>query len=114
MLYITNLCEFVKLMIDNEEDGVFFPQNRGYMNTSRLVERIGAAHGRKIFLVPGLTPLLRLAGKFTPFVDKAFGSLVVDQKLSRYRQPDGQAADYCVVHVPQSIKETEGLPRKAY
>ena len=33
MLHIDNLCEFIKLMIDNEESGVFFPQNSKYTNT---------------------------------------------------------------------------------
>src|SRR5690625_3200465 len=28
MLHIDNLCEFVKLIIDNKESGLFFPQNK--------------------------------------------------------------------------------------
>ena len=38
MLHIDNLCEFIKLMIDNEESGVFFPQNSKYTNTSDMVQ----------------------------------------------------------------------------
>lgn len=40
MLYIENLAQFVKRMIDNEENGVFFPQNEQYINTSDLVQMI--------------------------------------------------------------------------
>lgn len=35
MLYVGNLCRFVSLMILNSEDGVFFPQNAEYVETSR-------------------------------------------------------------------------------
>ena len=34
MLHIDNLCEFIKLIIDNEERGMFFPQNKEYVKTS--------------------------------------------------------------------------------
>ena len=50
VLYIDNLSEFIKLMIDNGESGVFFPQNREYMNTSETVRLLGAAKGRRIRL----------------------------------------------------------------
>lgn len=33
MLYIENLMEFVRLMIENEEHGTFWPQNAEYSNT---------------------------------------------------------------------------------
>lgn len=46
MLYIGNLAEFVRLIIENEEAGVFWPQNAEYSNTSELVKTIAAAHGR--------------------------------------------------------------------
>lgn len=36
MLHIDNLCQFVKLMIDHEGSGVFFPQNGEYTNTSDM------------------------------------------------------------------------------
>ena len=34
MLYIDNLCEFIRLMIDNEESGTFHPANAELSNTS--------------------------------------------------------------------------------
>lgn len=47
MIYIENLCEFVRLMIKNKESGTFFPQNSEYSNTAELVKTIAAAHGKK-------------------------------------------------------------------
>ena len=38
MLYIENLCGFVRALIDNRDRGLFFPQNKEYVNTTRLAE----------------------------------------------------------------------------
>lgn len=82
MLYVDNLAAFVKLMIDKNESGVFFPQNDEYTNTSLMVKSIAAAHGRKMRLVKGFTPLIRFLGLFTGLVNKAFGNLTYDKSLS--------------------------------
>ena len=84
MLYIGNLVEFVRLMIDHEEEGVFWPQNAEYSNTSDMVRQIAAANGRKLLLVPCLTWLLKLASHATGLVNKAFGNLAYDQEISCY------------------------------
>lgn len=86
MLYIENLCEFVRLMIDNEESGTFFPQNAEYTNTSEIVKMIAAAHGKKIHLVKGFGWALKFLGLFTKIVNKAFGSLTYEKEMSEYKQ----------------------------
>ena len=62
MLYIENLCEFVRMVIENEESGTFWPQNAEYSNTSELVKMIAGVHGKKILLVPGFDGVLKLCG----------------------------------------------------
>ena len=86
MLYIGNLVEFVRLMIENEESGMFWPQNSEYSNTSELVKMIAEANGKRILLVPGLEWLLKIMGCFTGMVNKAFGNLCYDQMMSEYRK----------------------------
>ena len=103
MLFVGNLMAFVKLMIDNNESGTFFPQNAQYSNTSALVALIAAAHGRKIRLVRGFTWALKLLGVFTPLVNKAFGSLSYDMEMSGY--PRGE---YRLFSLEESIRITEG------
>lgn len=103
MIYIENLLEFVRLMIENEEQGIFWPQNGEYSNTARLVKQIAAVHGKKVILVPGFTWTLKLLSHVTGLVNKAFGSLCYDQEMSRYRQP------YCKKTLKESIEETEGI-----
>ena len=101
MLYIENLCEFVRLMITNEERGTFWPQNREYSNTSEMVNMIGKAHGKNVHLIKGFEWSLKLLGNFTGLVDKAFGNLYYDKKLSQYK------TNYRVCSLEDSIKRTE-------
>ena len=101
MLYIENLCEFVRLMIDNEESGTFFPQNAEYANTSEMVKMIAAAHGKKIHFVKGFGWVLKFLGLFTGLVNKAFGSLTYDKDMSEYCEI------YQLIDSQESIFRTE-------
>ena len=101
MLYIENLMEFVRLMIENEEQGIFWPQNAEYSNTTQLVAMIAQAHGKKILIVPGFTWALKLLSHATGLVNKAFGSLRYEQSMSAYRNP------YCKTSLKKSVEVTE-------
>ncbi len=101
MLYIENLCEFVRLMVENGEQGIFWPQNAEYSNTSEMVRMIAQAHGKKVVLVKGFGWGLKLLGIFTELVDKAFGSLSYDSQLSEYRD------NYRRYGLKDSVKRTE-------
>lgn len=101
MLYIGNLAEFVRLIIDNEESGIFWPCNREFSNTSQLVKMLAANHGKSVVLLPGLIWLLKVLGLFTDYVNKAFGDFVYDEKLGDYKE------DYRIYNLAQSIRETE-------
>ena len=103
MLYIENLTEFVRLMIENEEQGVFWPQNAEYSNTTELVKMISKIHGKRMLLLPGLTWALKILSHVTGLVNKAFGNLSYEKGLSEYKQ------EYCKVNLSDSIKETEGV-----
>ena len=105
MLYIENLLEFVRLMIENEEHGIFWPQNSEYSNTSEMVRLIAAQHGRKLF-VGGFGWALKLLSHVTGIVNKAFGGMCYDREMSLYRQ------DYCKVGLAESIRRSE-LPATA-
>lgn len=101
MLYIENLCEFVRLMVENEEQGTFWPQNAEYSNTSELVKMIAEAHGKKVYLIKGLGWALKVMSHVTGLVNKAFGSLNYDMSLSEYEQ------DYKINTLADSISKTE-------
>lgn len=101
MLYIENLMEFVRLMIENDERGTFWPQNAEYSNTSELVRMIAAEHGKRVTLLKGCALPLRIAGLATGLVNKAFGNLAYDQKLSEYKE------EYRKYSLHESIRRTE-------
>ncbi|MBP2623957.1 NAD-dependent epimerase/dehydratase family protein [Streptococcus oricebi] len=101
MLFIDNLCEFIRLMIVNQESGTFHPQNKDYVNTSQLVEAIAKAHQKKIWLVGGFAGLLAYLSKHQFTLNKLFGDLVYDQDLSSY------STDYSLVGFETSIERTE-------
>lgn len=101
MLYIDNLCEFVRLMIENVEEGVFWPQNKEYSNTSEIVKLIASAHSKKIIVTGVFNWGLYILRLGTGLVDKVFGSLAYDQKMSEYKE------EYRVVDLKESIRRTE-------
>ena len=101
MLYIENLCEFVRLMVENDEQGTFWPQNAEYSNTSELVKMIAEAHGKKVQLVKGFGWALKIMSKVTGLVNKAFGSLSYESEMSEYR------VEYRIQNLSNSVRETE-------
>lgn len=106
MLHIDNLCEFVRLLIEHEDAGIFFPQNGSYACTCGLVGMIAKAHGRHIVQSRALAPLVLLAskmpGRIGGLTNKAFGNFSYDSAMSKY--PFG---NYRVHDLAASIYVTE-------
>ncbi|MBP1950569.1 NAD-dependent epimerase/dehydratase family protein [Virgibacillus litoralis] len=101
MLHIDNLCEFIRLLIDNEESGLFFPQNKEYVKTSEMVKLIANAHGKKIRLTKIFNPLLRVMAENVGLINKVFGSLVYEKSMSDYKE------DYRNRDLKETIELTE-------
>ena len=101
MLHIDNLCEFIRLIIDNEENGLFFPQNSEYIKTSEMVKLIAETHGKKIKLVKMFNAILRVIGSKSELVNKVFGNLVYEKSMSDYKE------NYQVNSLLESIEKTE-------
>ncbi len=101
MLYVENLCEFVRLMVENEEHGIFHPQNGEYSNTTELVKMIANVHGKKIILVKGFGCVLKLMSHVTGLINKAFGNMSYDMRISDYKE------NYRIYRLKESIERTE-------
>ena len=76
MVYIGNLCAFVKEVIDSGRSGLFFPQNASFVETSGMVLHIAENNGKTVRLVPGFQWLLQSAPIET--VRKVFGDLTCE------------------------------------
>jgi len=103
MLHIDNLSEFVRLMIANEEDGLFFPQNKEYVNTKNLVKEIASVYDHKIIFTKLFNKILFLMSKKVNLINKVFGDLVYKKEMSKYKE------DYWVRDFKESIRLTEGM-----
>jgi UDP-glucose 4-epimerase len=101
MLHIDNLCEFIKVMIDHEETGLYFPQNKEYVKTSELAKTIAEVHGKKIMMTKLFNPVLRLMFGIG-VVNKVFGNLVYEKSMSDYDK-----ANYRIRTFKESIELTE-------
>lgn len=103
MIYIKNLCEFIRLLIENEENGIFFPQNKEYVNTSTLVKLIGESSGHKVGLISGFNWFINLIkSRYSPIktlANKVFGTFAYNLNLSAYRQ------EYRLYTLEESIKD---------
>lgn len=102
MLFLGNLMEFIRLMIDNNETGIFLPQNEEYVSSRELVQEIARIHNHKIWFTGIFNPLLRLLSK-QKYINKVFGNLTIDNGLSKYKNK------YCIHLLKDSVKITEGL-----
>ena len=86
MLFIDNLCAYVKAVIDGYLGGIHFPQNEEYVCPSDMVRQIARDHGRKIRMTKVFNPLLRLLSGKLGMVDKVFGGLIIDFKDTDLRE----------------------------
>lgn len=100
MLHVDNLCAFIQGVIDHESHGIFYPQNKEYVNTSELVSEIANFHGRKIFRSKILNPIIQLFFGFDT-VKKVFGNLVYEKEISQYD------FEYQVRDFAESVRLTE-------
>lgn len=99
MIYIDNLSEFVKQLVDNRSSGLFFPQNAEYVNTCEMVRLIAEVHGKKILMTKLFNPLLSLLN--VSMVNKVFGDLVYDMSMSELE------SNYRVCGLRETIIKTE-------
>lgn len=99
MISIKNLCAFVRLVIDGEETGVFFPQNREYVNTTEMVRIMAKTLNRRIFfsrlagaVVGAMVPVVGVARK-------AFSTLI-------YRDCEKHGFCYCEDSFEESVHKS--------
>ena len=84
MLHISNLCSFVKQLIDENAYGIFLPQDEEYVCTSAMVKKLASEQGRTIKMTQVFNPIIRaLSGKIS-LLDKVFGSLVYEKNGNSY------------------------------
>ena len=101
MLYVENLCEFVRLVISKNDQGIYYPQNSEYASTTAIVKTINPKIRISGILNPGVFISSKVPGKISSLCNKAFGNLVYEKSMSQYSE------NYCRYDLRESIEKTE-------
>ncbi len=104
MIYIDNLCELIRLIIDNCDHGIFHPQNREYISTLKMVKEIAKVHKKKITTLKLFNPIIRFLLYKNHYINRAFADDYYSKEISEHYN-----YAYCVVDFQESIRNTEFL-----
>lgn len=99
MLYIDNLSEFLRLVIEHKAGGVFCPQNAEFVNTSKMVAEIRTSYGKTGMTIPGFGWMLNILAKKISLFVKVFGTLTYTKEMSVYET----VGNYQIVDFKESI-----------
>lgn len=102
MIYIDNLCEFVRMTIDEKLVGVLTPQNKELVSTYELVREIARWHNKRILFTGLFNWTIKPAIRLTKTFRRAFANDCYVLNISNYWN-----YKYCVVSFEESIKRTE-------
>lgn len=97
MISVRNLCAFVRLVMDRREDGLFFPQDKEYVNTTDMARVMAEKLCRKVWFsrLAGFGVKL-LAPVFGP-ARKAFSTLI-------YQDCEQFDFSYCEEGLRESVR----------
>lgn len=100
MIYINNLSEFFRIIIEERYDGVKYPQNVQYVNITELVKQIAKVNNHNIIFVNSFGIPEILSNEITLF-QKIFGNLTYQREMSNFD------LEYNIKDFNGSILETE-------
>ncbi|WP_096437468.1 NAD-dependent epimerase/dehydratase family protein [Alteribacter populi] len=108
MIYIDNLSEFIRVLIDHQVGGLYFPQNKDYVNTTELVKAIAEAHGKTLKVTSIFNWAVSKGLKQSETFRKVFGSFVYDKEMagSPSTVMNGEIIEYETVSFEESIIAT--------
>ncbi|AXY25291.1 NAD-dependent epimerase [Suicoccus acidiformans] len=101
MLHIDNLTELIRLIIDSNQGGIYYPQMEDYVSSKAIVEGISKHYHKPILMTKVFNPALRrLTG--VNIINKVFGNLYYKQSLSQHF-----GGKYRVRSIEESIRLSE-------
>lgn len=88
MIHVDNLSSFVKMVVDKNISGLYFPQNKEYVNTTKLAKDIAKGMNKKVYMSFLLGFAVTCMKPFSKIVKKAFGNLI-------YKDTEEFNFEYC-------------------
>lgn len=101
MVFVDNLSEALVEICVLPENIIIIPQNKEYVSTSSIIYQIRSNNGEQTVFISGVKNLLRLLISHNRTLDKVYGSLAVDRKLS------GNLTSYAKINLVDSIDKIE-------
>ena len=99
MIYIDHLSSFIKLCIDKSADGLYFPQNREYVQTTDIANIVASSINKKIHFSRLLGCAVKICTPFLTIAQKGFGTLI-------YQDTEDFNFEYCTKDNSESISES--------
>lgn len=102
MIYIDNLCEFIRRIIDDQIGGIYTPQNKELVSTTDLVRAISKENNHKIIYTKLFNWAIVIGNKMFRGIRRAFANDCYSMELSDYYD-----FEYCIVDFEESIRRVE-------
>lgn len=84
MLFVDNLCEFVRQAILHECQGTYYPQNKEYADTVEIVRYFAEKYNHRIWITPIFNWVIALFGNHVRALGKMFSNSTYDMEMSQY------------------------------
>lgn len=104
MLYVDNLSEFIRQIILRNMDGIFYPQNKEYVDTVEVVRYFARRFNKRIWITQLFNPFVYIGSFFLKPISKMFANSYYEQEMSKYD------FDYQVASFEESLNNVE--PKK--
>lgn len=95
MIYIDNLSNFIKYLIEEGKNGVFYPQNSEYVSTYEVMKLTRLAHNKKVRSTKMFNWIIKILAIFIPTFNKIYGD--------KYYELKGDENNYQVISLEKSI-----------
>ena len=99
MVSIHNLCSFVRLAVDEQLSGVFFPQNAEPVSTTEMARILARCLGRRVWFSRAAGLAVTMLATVYPTARKAFSSLT-------YEGCEQHGYRYCVEDLDTSVRRS--------
>lgn len=93
-LYQGNLCEFIRIGIDEKLEGIFCPRDKETLTTSQVVKRCAKIQGKKCVEVPCMLPVLWVLSKVSSLVNTVCCDISYDDDLGSCKSIPYQIYDF--------------------
>lgn len=107
MIYDENLCELIRIIIEKNGKGIFYPQMEKYICTSDFVKDISRFYENKVFFVKIFNKLIYLLSKKIIILEKVFGNQYYQLDISNHFE-----GKYRIFNYEESIKKIVNKERR--